>query len=229
MSKIKWWAAGSKKYRLGVDHGILFPKQKITTENADKGPYTVGVAWNGLTQVTATPSGQEAQKSYADNGVYAVVRGAATFGGTIEAFDWPAEFNACNGSGSKSDAKGLYVAGQTRQAFGFAYREKIGNDSDGMDHGYTYHFVYNATCSPSEEQAQTLNESPELATRSWEFDTDPITCEIFDRPTAHIWIPSDEADPEKLAALLAIVEGSDSEEPRLPLPDEIYTLMKTTA
>ena len=218
MSKIVWDETGKKFYETGVDRGVLYPIQL-------GGQYTKGVAWNGLTAVTESPSGAEASDLYADNIKYLSMRSAETFGATIEAYTYPDEFAECDGSAQLAD--GVMIAQQSRKIFGLCYRTMLGNDVDGQDHGYKLHLIYGATASPSEKPYATINDSPEAITFSWELSTTPVNVTGF-KPTACVTIDSTKADPEKLAALEKILYGSDepdATEPRLPLPDEVKTLM----
>lgn len=214
MSRIVWDATGERLYETGVDRGVLYPQ--VT------GAYPKGVAWNGLTNVTESPSGAEATPLYADNIKYLNLYSAEEFGATIEAYMYPEEFEACDGSASI--AKGVTVGQQTRQAFGLCYRTVVGNDTEGEAHGYKLHLIYGAVASPSEKAYGTINDSPEAITFSWEVTTTPVNVTGM-KPTACVIIDSTKADPEKLSALEDILYGKDETEARLPLPDEIKTLM----
>lgn len=222
MSKIVWDKTGEKLYETGVDHAVLY---KYVS-----GAPGAGVAWNGLTAVTESPSGAEATALYADNIKYVTLRSVEEFGGTIEAYTYPDEFAECDGS--VEPVKGVKFGQQTRKVFGLCYRTKIGNDEDFDDHGYKLHLVYGATASPSEKQNQTINDSPEAITLSWEFETSPVAVADY-KPVAHIEIDSTKADAAKLTALEEILYGKDGTgdgntgavEPRLPLPAEVITLM----
>lgn len=218
MAKLVWDQTGERLYETGVDHGVLYP---INSE----GKYTPGVAWNGLTGVTESPSGAEATDLYADNIKYLSMRSAETYGCTIEAYTYPEEFEQCDGSATL--AAGVTIGQQARKVFGFCYRTLIGNDVDGQDHGYKLHLVYGATASPSERAYATVNDSPEAITFSWEVTTTPVNVTDL-KPTACITIDSTKADPDCLAALEAVLYGTDEPTtgtPRLPLPDEVKTLM----
>lgn len=218
MSKLTWDAIGERKYETGVDRGVLYPQVA--------GAYPKGHAWNGLTGVTESPTGAEATPLYADNIKYLSLVSAEEFGGTIEAFMYPDEFKPCNGEAEI--ATGVSIGQQTRQAFGFCYRSILGNDTENNAHGYKLHLIYGAQASVSEKAYATVNDSPEAMTLSWEFTTTPVDVEGF-KPTASVVIDSTKVDAEKLAALEAILYGSESEEARLPLPGEIITLMGGTA
>lgn len=213
MAKLEWDKTGERLYETGIDHGVLYPY-------ASGAPGT-GVAWNGLTSVTESPSGAESNPQYADNIKYLNLRSAEEFGGTIEAFTYPEEWAECDGS--KSPSKGVYFGQQTRKMFGLSYRTKLGNDTDGDDYGYILHLVYGATASPSERQYQTINDSPEPVTFSWEFDTQAVAVEGY-KPVAHIEINSKLVDAQKLAAFEKKLYGDTDTEPGLPLPAEVLTL-----
>lgn len=218
MAKLKWDQTGEKFYETGVKNGVLY----LLNES---GQYNTGVAWNGLTAVTESPSGAEATKLYADDTNYVSLYSAEVFGATVEAYTYPPEFEACDGTAQLT--KGVTIGQQDRSTFGMCYRTTIGNDVAGNDYGYKLHLIYGAKASPSEKAYNTINDSPEAITFSWELTTTPVTVNGF-KPTASITIDSTKADPTKLAALEDILYGKDGEpgsEARLPLPDEIKTLM----
>ena len=214
MSKIVWDQTGERLYETGVKQGVLY----IPTS----GVYSKGVAWNGLTAVTESPSGAEATALYADDIKYLNLMSNEEFGCTIEAYTYPDEFAACDGSASL--AKGVSIGQQPRKTFGLCYRTTLGNDTDGNDYGYKLHMVYGCLAAPSEKAFSTINDSPEAITFSWEVSTTPVNV-AGHKPTAHLEIDSTKADPVKLAALEKILYGSEESEARLPLPDEIATLM----
>lgn len=222
MSKIVWDKTGERLYETGVKNGVLY----LQTD----GVYNKGVAWNGLTAVTESPSGAEATALYADDMKYLNLYSAEEFGATIEAYTYPDEFAECDGS--KELVDGVVIGQQTRKVFGLCYRTVIGNDTDGEAHGYKLHIIYGAMASPSEKAYATINDSPEAITFSWEVTTTPVNV-TGAKPTASVVIDSTKADPTKLAALEVILYGkdpstdggSDGVEPRLPLPDELKTLM----
>lgn len=214
MSKLTWDASGERLYETGVKQGVLYVM--------DSNVYGNGVAWNGLTAITESPSGAESTPLYADDIKYLDLRSTEEFGATIEAYTYPDEFAACDGSASIAD--GVSIGQQARKMFGLCYRTTVGNDTDGTDHGYKLHLIYGATASPSEKAYETINDSPEAITFSWEITTTPVSVTGF-KPTASITIDSTKADPTCLAALEAKLYGGESTEPTLPLPDEVKTLM----
>lgn len=217
MAKLVWDKTGDRLYETGVKNGVLY----IPTS----GVYSKGVAWNGLTAVTESPSGAEATALYADDIKYLSLMSTEEFGATIEAYTYPDEFAACDGSAELAD--GVTIGQQKRSTFGLCYKTTIGNDTDGNDHGYKLHIIYGAQAAPSEKAYATINDSPEAITFSWEITTTPVNV-TGAKPTASLVIDSTKADPTKLAALEDILYGKDGEpgnEPRLPLPDEIKTLM----
>ena len=215
MAKLVWDATGEKTYETGLDHGVLYP---ITSQ----GTYTPGVAWNGLSSVSESPSGAEANAIYADNIKYLNLYSAEEFGATIEAYTYPDEWAECDGSANLAD--GVVLGQQDRKTFGLCYRTVLGNDVDGDAHGYKLHLIYGAKASPSERQYQTINDSPEAITFSWEISTTPINV-TGHKPVSCITIDSTKADATKLAALEDVLYGTNSEDPKLPLPDEIATIM----
>lgn len=222
MSKLIWDKIGEHYYETGVDHGVLYLMGEDRT-------YPKGVAWNGLTAVTESPSGAEANAIYADNIKYLSLMSAEEFGATIEAYTYPDEFAVCDGSAEI--AKGVVVGQQARSTFGLCYRTIAGNDTDNENHGYKLHIIYGAKASPSEKAYQTVNDSPEAISFSWEITTTPVEINAVDshtgrifKPTASLTIDSTKVDTKKLKALEDILYGSDDTEARLPLPDEIITL-----
>lgn len=217
MSKIVWDAIGEHTFETGVRNGVLYLKDT-------EGAYNTGVAWNGLTSVSESPEGAEATDLYADDIKYLTLMSAENFKATIEAYTYPVEFEECDGSATI--ANGVVIGQQSRKPFGLCYRTAIGNDTDGNEHGYKLHIVYGCQASPSEKQYSTINDSPEAITFSWEVNTTPVNV-TGKKPTATLIIDSTKADKAKLTALEAILYGSESAEPRLPLPDEIATLMTT--
>ena len=221
MSKLVWDQTGERYYETGVKMGVLYPQSA-------SGTYPKGVVWNGLTAVTESPSGAEATPLYADDIKYLNLYSAEEFGATIEAYTYPDEFAECDGSAEV--ATGVTIGQQNRKAFGLCYRTTIGNDTDGNDHGYKLHIIYGAMASPSEKAYATINDSPEAITFSWEITTTPVSVSGF-KPTASVTIDSTKVDGTKLKQLEAILYGdngsSSAGEARLPLPDEIVTLIGT--
>ena len=217
MSKIVWDAIGEHTFETGVRNGVLYLKNV-------EGVYDTGVAWNGLTSVSESPEGAEATDLYADDIKYLTLMSAENFKATIEAYTYPDEFEECDGSATI--ANGVVIGQQSRKPFGLCYRTAIGNDTDGNEHGYKLHIVYGCQASPSEKQYCTINDSPEAITFSWEVSTTPVNV-TGKKPTATLIIDSTKADKAKMTALEAILYGSESTEPRLPLPDEIATMMTT--
>ena len=222
MAKLVWDKSSERLYETGIKNGVLYVQ-------GTGGTYPKGVAWNGLTSVTESPSGAEPTPLYADDIKYLNLLSTEEFGATIEAYTYPDEFAECDGS--KSLAAGVYIGQQARKAFGMCYKTTLGNDTEGNDHGYKLHIIYGALAAPSEKAYETINDSPEAITFSWEISTTPVNVK-GSKPTATIVIDSTKANPEKLAALEVILFGADAPngegtgtDPRLPLPDEIATLM----
>ena len=215
MTKLAWDATGERQYETGTKKGVLYIMDEA-------GAYTNGVAWNGLTAVTESPSGAEATALYADDIKYLNLISAEDFAATIEAYMSPKEFDECDGE--KEIAPGITIGQQKRKMFGFSYQTIIGNDKDLNDHGYKIHLIYGAMAAPSERAYTSVNDSPEAMTLSWEITTTPVNVKGC-KPTAHLEIDSTKVNAEKLKALEDILYGTESEEPRLPLPDEIVTLV----
>lgn len=218
MSKLVWDAEESRLYEQGVDRGVLFVM-------AD-GQYGKGVAWSGLTSVNENPSGAEDNPFYADNIKYLNLKSVEEYGCTIEAYTYPDEWAACDGSAEI--VTGVTIGQQARSKFAFSYRTKVGSAAKGDDFGYKIHIIYGAQASPSSVDHGTINDSPELNPFSWEVTTTPITVEGF-KPTACLVIDSTKVDAGKLAALEAKLYGTDSEESALPMPAEIVEMLKVTA
>lgn len=221
---IEWDKTGEHVYEIGVDHGVLYPMEG--------GQYVDGVPWNGLINVTESPSGAESTKLYADNIPYLTLRSTEEFGATIECYTYPQEFDECNGS--TEVAKGVKIGQQYRKNFGMSYRTKIGNDTENENHGYKLHLIYGCSTNPSEKGYQTINDSPDAITFSYEITTNPINVE-GKRPTATLVIDSREINPKALEAIEDILygtpvsaqaeDGENGVAPRLPLPDEIVALI----
>lgn len=227
---LEWDKLGEKYFETGDDHGVLYLL-------SNQGTYSNGVAWNGLTAVTESPEGGDATDIWADDIKYGTLRAAEKFGGTIEAYTYPDEYAQCDGSAEI--APGVYMGQQARKAFGFSYRSKVGNDVN-PELGYKLHLWYGCTSSPSERSYQTQNDSPDAISMSWEIDTTPVNVGTIDgveyKPTSLITIDQtklDAAGKTRLATLEQILYGTPASgnaeaiPPRLPLPAEVYTLMKT--
>jgi hypothetical protein len=208
---------GERLYETGVDHGVLYQLNEA-------GEYVDGVAWNGLTTVTESPSGAESNKQYADNIVYVNLISVEEFGGTIEAFTYPDEFG--QNDGTDEPAPGVQMGQQGRRPFGLVYRTLVGNDVDGQEHGYKLHLLYGCLASPSEKAYSTVNDSPEAIAFSWEFTTTPAGY-TDGKPTSLIVVDSTKVDPTDLAALEDILFGTVSDDPSLPAPDAIVDLFTT--
>lgn len=218
MSKLIWDKTGERFYETGVDRGVLYPMTD--------GAYGAGVAWNGLTAVSESPSGAEASPIYADNIKYLNLVSAEEFGASIEAYMYPDEFMECDGS--VEVATGIVIGQQKRKTFGLSYRTVLGNDTESNDYGYKIHLIYGALAAPSEKAYATINDSPEAITFSWELTTTPVSVE-GKKPTACLTIDSTKVDAAKLKELEDILYGTESAEARLPLPDEIIELVGQAA
>lgn len=216
--KITWDNVGERFFEAGVEKGVLYP----FTDNQ----YKDGVPWNGLTAVTESPSGAEPTALWADDIKYLNLMSNEDYNATIEAYTYPKQFEECDGS--KEIAPGVVIGQQKRKTFGFSYVTKVGNDVDGVDHGYKLHLVYGCLASPSEKGHSSVNESPEAMTLSWSVSTTPVTVPGF-KPTATVTINSCTVNADELAALEAILYGSEEAEPRLPLPEELITIFKSSA
>lgn len=213
MPVLTWDGVGERLYETGIDRGVLY----IPTN----GIYDKGYAWNGLVSVTESPSGAEATPQYADNIKYLNLVSAEEFGATIEAFTYPNEFAQCDGTAQPS--AGISIGQQSRKTFGFSYRTKVGNDVDGADYGYKLHLVYGALAAPSEKAFNTVNDSPEAITFSWELTTTPVPVTGF-KPTAILTIDSTKVPKANLEALEAALYGTAGSSARLPLPDEVVAI-----
>lgn len=216
MEKIVWDQTGERLYETGVKNGVLYVQEN--------GTYPKGVAWNGLTAVTESPSGAEPTALYADDTKYVNLVSAEEFGATIEAYTYPDEFAECDGSASITN--GVYIGQQNRKTFGLSYKTTVGNDVNNNNHGYKLHLIYGAVASPSEKSYSTINDSPDAITFSWEISTTPVNV-TGHKPTALLTIDSTKVDPTKLAKLEDILYGSTTADARLPLPDEIVSILTT--
>jgi len=214
MTVLTWDNVGERLYETGVDRGVLYQLD-------EGGAYVDGVAWNGLTTVTESPSGAESNKQYADNIVYVNLISAEEFGGTIEAFTYPDEFG--QNDGSIAPSAGVSIGQQGRRPFGLVYRTLQGNDIEGQEHGYKLHLIYGAQAAPSEKAYATVNDSPEAIAFSWEFSTTPINVNGL-KPTSILVVDSTKSDPADLEALEDILFGTEGDDARLPTPDEVVTL-----
>lgn len=217
--KLSWDKTGERFYETGVDRGVLYPMTVV--EGVSQ--YGAGVAWNGLTSVTESPEGAEANDMWADNIKYASLRSAETLGGTIEAYTYPDEFAECDGSATL--AAGVKIGQQPRKPFGLSYRTMLGNDTKGLENGYKIHLVYGATASPSERAYETINDSPEGMTFSWEFDTVPVNVTGDFKPTASLEIDSTKVTKAKLTAIEEALYGKGETAPRLLLPDDVLAII----
>ena len=222
--QIVWDKTSERLYRTGVDRVVLFPQ---TTGGA----YGEGVGWNGVTKVSESPDGGDTTTIYANNGVYLNLVAKENFKGSITAYTYPKEWEACDGSASvlssasgATPVKGLRVTGQTRTPFGLAYRTLIGNDTAGTEYGYELHLVYNATAGVSSLDYQTVNDSPEALELSWDFSTLPVDVPGA-KPSAHLVISSLTAEPSKLKALETKLYGTESVAPKLPTPAEVIATL----
>lgn len=218
---LKWDQTGERMFETGVDHGVLYPW------NASAKKYDNGVAWNGLTGVTNSPDGAEPTDLWADNIKYATLRSAETFGATIEAYMYPDVFAECDGSATPEGMKGVFIGQQSRRPFGFSYRTKVGSDSDVDASSYKIHIIYNATASPSDRSYETVNDSPDAITMSWEITTTPVNVTGY-KPTSEITINAWELTEQKLKDLEDKLYGTAEKPATLPEPDELLALLSGT-
>ena len=218
MTVLTWDQVGERLYETGVDHGVLYLPDS-------SGDYKDGVAWNGLTTVTESPSGADSTPQYADNIKYLNLISAEEFGGTIEAFTYPDEFAQCDGTAVPEP--GLTVGQQGRKVFGLCYRTRVGNDIDGTDHGYKLHLLYGCQAAPSEKAYATINDSPEAIAFSWDITTTPVPVTDL-KPTALLTVDSTKVDEAALGDLEDILYGSSGVDARLPQPDEVIALFGGT-
>ena len=215
MSKLVWDQTGQKTYETGVKQAVLYPQDST-------GAYPKGVAWNGVTNISEKPTGAEATALYADDIKYLNLISNEDFEASVEAYTYPEEFEKCDGSAELTP--GVSISQQKRNPFGLCYKTTLGNDTEGNEHGYKLHIIYGATAAPTEKAYASINDSPEAITFSWELKTTPVNV-AGHKPTACLTIDSTKVDAEKLAALEDVLYGSESKEARLPLPDEIKTIM----
>lgn len=218
MAKITWDDTGDRLYETGVKNVVLYPM-------GSNGAYEEGVAWNGVTAITESPSGAEAEALYADDIKYLELRSREEFGATIEAYTYPDEFAACDGSAEL--IKGVKIGQQPRKTFGLCYKTTVGNDTEGEEHGYKIHLVYGCKAAPSEKAYATINDSPEAITFSWEVTTTPVEVANH-KPTAHVEFDSTVLTKNQMEAIEKLLYGSDqeSDKPTLPLPSAILTALQ---
>ena len=214
MATLTWDETGSRYFETGIDHCVLYPIN-------ESGAYTPGVAWNGITAISESPSGADANALYADNIKYLNLIAAEDFGATVEAYTYPDEWAECDGSAEV--ATGVTIGQQSRKTFGLSYRTKIGNDVDGQEHGYKLHLIYGCLASTSERGYQTVNESPDAISFSWTITTTPVNVSGY-KATACLTVDSTKVDATKLATLEAALYGTASAEPYLPLPDAVAAM-----
>ena len=217
MAKLVWDEVGKRTYETGVDKGVLYVQDA-------EGAYGKGVAWNGLTAVNESPSGAEPTPLYADNIKYLELTSKEEYGATIEAYTYPDEFEACDGSAELG--AGVVIGQQSRKVFGLCYRTVKGNDVKNNDYGYKIHLVYGCKAKPAQKNYQTINDSPEAITFSWEVSTTPVEVAGF-KPTATVTIDSTKVTPEKLKAVEDALYGTETVEPKLLLPSEILAIVKS--
>lgn len=216
MARLEWDAQNTHFYETGVDHGVLYPM------SADGATYGVGVAWNGLTAVTESPSGADPNPIYADNIKYLNLYSVEEFGATIEAYTYPDEWAECDGSAQVSP--GVTIGQQKRKAFGFSFRSLVGNDTLASDYGYKIHLIYNAMASPSDRNYTTTNDNPEAIDFSWEVSTTPVEVGGNYKPTSHIIVESNKVDATKLATLEGTLYGGENAQPTLPTPAQVIAM-----
>lgn len=217
--RLEWDKSGERLYETGIEKGVLYP--------ISNGQYQTGVAWNGLTAFTESPSGAENTDLYADNIKYLSMQSAETFGGTIEAYMYPDEFAECDGSANV--ANGVTIGQQTRKGFGFCYRTKVGNDTDGNEHGDKIHIIYGCKCSPSEKNYQTINDSPDAITFSWEVNSTPVNVTNY-KPTSCLVIDTTKISEAALTAIEDALYGKNGEDaaatdPKILMPDEVIAII----
>lgn len=217
--RLTWDDAGKRFYETGVKQGVFYPQD-------DNGAYPKGVAWNGLTALTESPEGAEPTPLYADDIKYLNLLSTEEFKATVEAYTYPDEFAECDGSGSL--VEGVTIGQQDRKTFGLSYRTSLGNDVKGNEYGYKLHIVYGCLAAPSEKAYATVNDSPEAITFSWEISTTPVNVTGF-KPTASLVLDSVKLGAAKMKAIEDVLYGSSAAEARLPLPDEIKSIIESAA
>lgn len=225
-AKLEWDGAGTRRYHTGVKFGVLYLKDS-------NGAYPKGVAWNGLTQVAGNPDGAEATDLWADNIKYASFRSAETFGGSINAYTWPEEWYACDGYAHPTGLEGMNLGQQPRMPFGLCYRTEVGDDitpAEAVNGNYILHLVYGATASPSSKEHGTINNNPDAVEFSWDFETTPVsvgTALSNGKPTSYIELDSRVLGANKMAAIEAVLYGSSTADARLPLPQEVASILSS--
>lgn len=230
MAVLQWDNESERLYETGVDKGVVYPYDSTPKSSSDKTPkgYVKGYAWNGLTGFTESPEGADSNDLYADNDKYLSLISAENLKGTLEAYMYPTEFEECDGT--KEITTGVTIGQQNRKTFGFCYRTYLGNDTDGNDHGYKIHCIYGAKAAPSEKAYQTVNDSPDAITFSWEISTTPVSVKIGEqefKKTASVTINSTKLTAAQLKAIEDVLYGTETEDPRLPLPSEIYSIISS--
>lgn len=230
MAVLQWDNESERLYETGVDKGVVYPYDSTPKSASDKTPkgYVKGYAWNGLTGFTESPEGADSNDLYADNDKYLSLISAENLKGTLEAYMYPPEFEECDGT--KEITTGVTIGQQNRKTFGFCYRTYLGNDTDGNDHGYKIHCIYGAKAAPSEKAYQTVNDSPDAITFSWEISTTPVSVKIGEqefKKTASVTINSTKLTAAQLKAIEDVLYGTETEDPRLPLPSEIYSIISS--
>ena len=232
MAKLEWDKTGERYFEAGVDHGVIYTAGTVSGKKAPytdaNYPYGKATVWNGLTSVTDSPSGADETALWADNIKYASLRAAEEYGITIEAYQSPEEFDKCDGTAVPNGVTGLYIRQQARQPFGFVYRTNIGNDTQGdSDDGYKLHLCYGLTASPSEQTHDTINDSPDASTLSWECTSTPVNVTGY-KPTSSIVVNSLKVGGSgHLQDLLDVLFGTDTNDPFLPMPDDVITILKS--
>lgn len=229
MAKLEWDKTGERYFEAGVNHGVIYTPGTVTGRKDTYGEnyqYGKATVWNGLTSVTDSPSGADETALWADNIKYASLRAAEEYGITIEAYQSPEEFDKCDGTAMPEGVTGVYIRQQTRQAFGFVYRTEIGNDTQGdSDDGYKLHLCYGLTASPSEQTHDTINDSPDAATLSWECASTPVNVTGY-KPTSSIVINSLKTGEGHLADLEKVLFGDETHDGFLPMPDDVIAILK---
>ena len=230
MAVLEWDKSGERLFETGVDHGVLYVTKDSYTEGVDTSRYEKGVVWNGLTGVTNSPDGAEPTDLWADNIKYATLRSAETFGATIEAYTYPDEFEQCDGSATPEGKTGVHIGQQSRKTFGFCYRTKVGDDTDTDATKYKIHVIYNATCSPSERSYETINDSPDAITLSWEVTTNPVAIKNTTyKPTSEIVIDVWKLNAASKAAVEGALYGTELADAYLPDPKDLLDLITASA